>query len=494
MAEMNEKFEALKDTAEALGEKTEETMKTAAEAIGETFVEAGQAAKEKVLEIKETAAETVEELKNEAEEIAEELKAGAEEAAEELQEEAGEFLEELGEQEDTAEEAVEETEEAAETVKEVKKEAVKKAAKPQNETASAQKEEKKSGKKKSKYVSNTAKMWTRIGIAALLIVVLAIVGVKVLGNPKSPILTNKTVVTVDGVQVPADEYSYYVGYMVDSYAAYYGYYYFADDETFSYILSYVNDVLKQHYVAYNWALEEGCDLTEEELTEIDNEIEEIKASFESEEAFEEALKSSHLTVDLYRRMMISDKVITKFSETVYVDTNGKYAPADEDVERLGEEHGILSAKHILLQYSEDVEENEAILAKANELLEQIQNGADFDELMLEYSEDPGSQSDPQGYTFVEGEMVDEFFEATKALKVGEVSGIVESDYGYHIIKRVEPDFDTMKLKLTSLAIDELFEERYEKAELKLGTGYESIKFSDFNLIPETTEETESVTE
>ncbi len=486
MAEMKEKLEELKNTAEALGEKTEETMKTAAEAIGDTFDGAEKAAEEKVLEIKETAEDSIEELKKEAEEIAEELKAETEETVEALQEEA-------------VEDALEKTEKAEEVSVEDKETVTeKKTDKSQKEPVKALKEEKKSAKKKSRYVSSTAKMWIRIGIASLLIVVLAIIGVKVLSNPKSPIVADKTVITVDGVKVPADEYSYYVGYMVDSYAAYYGYEYFAEDETFNYILNYVNDVLKQHYVAYNWAIEEGCDLTEEEVAEIDQEIEAIKGSFETEEAFEEALKSSHLNMDLYRRMMISDKVIQKFSETVYVDTNGKYAPADADVERLGEEKGILSAKHILLQYSEDVAENEAILAKANDLLEQIQNGADFDELMLEYSEDPGSQSEPQGYTFIEGEMVDEFYEATKALQVGEVSGIVESDYGYHIIKRVQPDFDALKLKLTSLTIDEMFEERYAKAELKLGSGYENIKFSDFNLVPETTptaeESAESVTE
>ena len=88
---------------------------------------------------------------------------------------------------------------------------------------------------------------------------------------------------------------------------------------------------------------------------------------------------------------------------------------------------FLAAKHILVS-------DEAV---AKQLLKDIKAGADFDALMAEYSEDPGSQTQPDGYVFTTGEMVKEFEDATKALKVGEISGIVESTYGYHIIKRVD---------------------------------------------------------
>ena len=200
--------------------------------------------------------------------------------------------------------------------------------------------------KKTKYVSPATKMWIKIGAAALAIILLAVALVPLL-NPKSPILTNKTVMTVDGTKIEADEYSYYVGYLVDSYATYYGYEYFQDQTNFGYVLDTVNDALKQHYVAYNWAVEEGYDLTEDEVKEIDEQIEGVKATFESEEAFFEALKTNHLTPELYRKMLIADKVIAKFSDGVYGDSS-RYAPDDADVVRMGEENGILGAKHILI--------------------------------------------------------------------------------------------------------------------------------------------------
>ncbi len=333
--------------------------------------------------------------------------------------------------------------------------------------------------KKTKYVSPATKMWIKIGAAALAIILLAVALVPLL-NPKSPILTNKPVMTVDGTKIEADEYSYYVGYLVDSYATYYGYEYFQDQTNFGYVLDTVNDALKQHYVAYNWAVEEGYDLTEDEVKEIDEQIEGVKATFESEEAFLEALKTNHLTPELYRKMLIADKVIAKFSDGVYGDSS-RYAPDDADVVRMGEENGILGAKHILILGQDDPAANDAALARANELLEMIRDGGDFDQIMNENSEDPGMADYPNGYTFMDGEMVPEFYDATSQLQVGDVSGIVTSDYGFHIIKRVEPDFSETRRRLIGLAVDAIYEEKMENAVIKLSAGYENIAYSDFDL-------------
>lgn len=54
------------------------------------------------------------------------------------------------------------------------------------------------------------------------------------------------------------------------------------------------------------------------------------------------------------------------------------------------------------------------------------------------SEDTGLAANPDGYAFTTGEMVQEFEDATRALEPGQISGLVESSYGYHIILRLEP--------------------------------------------------------
>ncbi len=356
-------------------------------------------------------------------------------------------------------------------------------AKGKEEKANSQKKTKSSPKK---YVSATKKMWIKIGIAAALIIALAIILVPLL-NTKSPILTNKTVLTIDGVKIPADEFSYYVGYVVDSYASYYGYDYFNNETNFSSILNYVTQVLKEHYVVYNWALEEGYTLSDEEKQEVQQQIDDLKATYDSEEEFQDALKTSHLTEDLYEKMLLTDAVINKFSDAIYDSETSKYAPDKADVDRLREENGIIASKHILLLSGETEEENGQILEKMNDILDRIRNGEDFDELMNEYSEDTGLADNPNGYTFMPVEMVDEFYDATAALQVGEVSGIVPSSYGFHIIKRIEPDYEETVNRLISIVVNDELQARLEKANVKLGSGFDKIKYSDFGLVPETEE-------
>ena len=80
--------------------------------------------------------------------------------------------------------------------------------------------------------------------------------------------------------------------------------------------------------------------------------------------------------------------------------------------------------------------------RAEEVLSKVNKGENFTELVAQYSEDPGANSNPNGYIFTKGDMVSEFENAVLSLKAGETSGIVESVYGYHIIKRMPlPDFN-----------------------------------------------------
>jgi len=109
-------------------------------------------------------------------------------------------------------------------------------------------------------------------------------------------------------------------------------------------------------------------------------------------------------------------------------------------EKAAEEYfnkNYMAAKHILV-----LSETDGAEAKIKDIYKKLNNGADFDELMNEYSEDTGLATNPGGYYFTSGEMVKEFEDAVKKLKVGKVSKVVESDYGYHIIKRIPlPAYD-----------------------------------------------------
>lgn len=102
-----------------------------------------------------------------------------------------------------------------------------------------------------------------------------------------------------------------------------------------------------------------------------------------------------------------------------------YMPTEEEAQKYYVEN-FMAAKHILVT-DKDV---------ADTIVKQLKKGEDFDKLMFQYTEDPGIQTNPDGYVFTTGEMIEEFENATKALAVDKVSGVVETGYGYHIIKRI----------------------------------------------------------
>jgi peptidyl-prolyl cis-trans isomerase C len=97
--------------------------------------------------------------------------------------------------------------------------------------------------------------------------------------------------------------------------------------------------------------------------------------------------------------------------------------------------------HILFAVNEEEEDKRdaAVKAKAIEVLQKLRDGADFAELAKEYSDDRGSKGlggEIPGWT-EKGKLVPPFEVAAYALKPGEISGLVRTRYGYHIIKLLE---------------------------------------------------------
>lgn len=116
--------------------------------------------------------------------------------------------------------------------------------------------------------------------------------------------------------------------------------------------------------------------------------------------------------------------------------------------RQNELAGYMGAKHILV--------SDEKLAK--DILKQLKNGEDFDLMMANYTEDTASLQYPDGYMFTTGEMVAEFENATKKLKVGQLSDVVKSEHGYHIIKRVELTDDYVKQEYIESMVAEYLNE------------------------------------
>lgn len=117
---------------------------------------------------------------------------------------------------------------------------------------------------------------------------------------------------------------------------------------------------------------------------------------------------------------------------------------DEDLEEMYEQlKPDATVQHILVEDEE----------LAQEIITELENGADFGDLVTEYSTDPGSLETEGTYSFNEGEMVPEFEEAAFALEEGETTAEpVQSDHGFHVIRRLELDFAPMDEKMDELEV------------------------------------------
>lgn len=97
----------------------------------------------------------------------------------------------------------------------------------------------------------------------------------------------------------------------------------------------------------------------------------------------------------------------------------------------------ISAQHILITFKDSTNNADTAkaLAKILDIEAQIKNGADFGEMALEYSQDPGSANKKGDLgSFSRGRMVKEFDEVAFKLNVNEVSAPVKSPFGFHLIK------------------------------------------------------------
>ena len=199
------------------------------------------------------------------------------------------------------------------------------------------------------------------------------------------------------------------------------------------------------------AAEMGVDYPEDIDETIQSELDSALEYYEGDaEKYAEYLNSTFGSRENSEYIMRIDSLYDSIFKELYGENGANLT--DEQIEAGTE--GMLMAKHILIKTVNDDnsalsdEEKAAALEKIEEIKDQLDSydGDDlagyFDELMQEYSEDPGSQSSPDGYLFQEGDMVQEFYEGTKNIEIGEISDIIESSYGYHIIMRLPINLDS----------------------------------------------------
>lgn len=269
------------------------------------------------------------------------------------------------------------------------------------------------------------------------------------------------VASVDGNGATADLITYWIGYSasyLDTYMQYYGgsgldWDYTLSDGTVmtDYIKNDVLTTVKQELVIENLAEKYGVELTDEQLSAMESDEQGFIEQYGGEEGFDAELAKLGLRRETYERITRTNYLYQNLYKLYLTEGSALYV-SDEDLAVYAADQGYITADHILLA-TMDTSTGEALSdeqkaekkALAEELAEKLKSytgdnlASYFAELADEYSEDPGRASYPSGYTFTTGSMVQEFEDAAYALSEGEVSDIVESSFGYHILLRLPLD-------------------------------------------------------
>jgi parvulin-like peptidyl-prolyl isomerase len=233
-------------------------------------------------------------------------------------------------------------------------------------------------------------------------------------------------------------------------------------------------------------LQKATDADRKEASEtVNKKVDEAKKRAPSEDAFRRQLVASGMDEATLRKRLADDAT----AEAV-LKRELKIAVSDADLKKFYDEHPtqfeqpeMVRVAHVLIA-TKDVATNEDLSDEkkkekyklAEEVLKKAKDGADFAGLVKQYSDDPGSKERSGEYTFPRGQMVPTFEAAAFALKTNELSGIVTTPFGYHIIKSYEKmpaktvEFekvkDELKQYLTAMEVQKLLPDYTKKARVE----------------------------
>ena len=310
---------------------------------------------------------------------------------------------------------------------------------------------------------------------------------------------DEVVMKIGDGEITASEYLYWLYYCTNRYLSQFGGQMTSlpwDSEiteglTFGqYMQDQAKELAALHCMVRGMAQREGLTPDPSIATEIDKQFADMIIQADSnEERVVHTYWASMLTKDLLTQLNENSNLYSQLRDLYYGEDSGHF-PTDAEVQAYLDEAGRYRAKHILLATIDlDTREplDEAAIAQkkstADGLLAQLRAAEDpialFDELMHQYSEDSGLAANPNGYTTSKGEMVAPFEEAALALQNGEISDIVESDLGYHIILRLPMDPDDYRDETASYFLEKRLEEEQHSLGVEAAAALDKLDVGSF---------------
>lgn len=314
----------------------------------------------------------------------------------------------------------------------------------------------------------------------------------------TPVQRGAVVMTIGEYEVTAEEY-YYVALTVKSqYEANYGQYAFDKNPDLErQALSEIESYFKSKATQLAYARQMGIELTPEAEETVAAGIADMKEA-NGEEFFLSYLAGRAVSEELFYKIECDNWVMGRIQEQLF-DPSGPYIQSITDEQRMqtSTEAGLMSAKHILITGSSNAAQDAAKLALAQQLLDRIRAGEDFETLAHQYTEDEHTH-DPVNdlYNLGNYERPDAYEDAVYALEAGEISDIVtveneDGSRGYYIIMRTVPDYTVLDQYIVMQAADAEMTVMLEETEITYGRGYKYIRISQFTA-PEAGEPAEMV--
>lgn len=201
----------------------------------------------------------------------------------------------------------------------------------------------------------------------------------------------------------------------------------------------LDQMINTELLAQN-AEKEGIKVTDKEIQSSYNDL---KTYVNSDEQIKKSAEDLGISDDFLKEQAKLSLLIQKSQEKFYSEEK----VSDSEMKKYYDEHideykkDEVEASHILIKTTDDQNkplpeaEQKKAKEKAEKVLKEVKAGGDFAELAKKYSQDPGSaeQGGSLG-TFGKGMMVKEFEDAAFGMEPGQVSNLVKTDFGYHIIK------------------------------------------------------------
>ena len=232
-------------------------------------------------------------------------------------------------------------------------------------------------------------------------------------------------------------------------------------------------------VLYQQSQKEGFKIDDQAINE---QIETIKKRFPNEAAYKKSLEEMDLSEKEIRAQIQRGLAINQLLDT---NVRPKITVTEEESKKYYNDNPSLfkqpeqvKASHILIKMAPNAEESIKIQArkKIETVQIKVRQGEDFGLLAKANSEGPSAQREGDLGYFRRGQMVKPFEDAAFALNVGEVSGIVETQFGYHLIKVTDKKLArTIPYKEVQLRLEQHLKKEKEKTAIQ---GYiENLKKS-----------------